>query len=169
MPDPPAQVVEENKEHNEENVVSRAVAFPEEPPIHEKVSGGPRIKGPDMKRELTKDEKDLAAAGYDHLEEAKSEKGPQKAELKNVDIVEHHLSLDELQSTLNVSFNAKEPSSSHGLTKEEAAARLARDGPNQLTPPKKKSALRRVCSWFFQTVVSFPNESFFSVSTSIVL
>jgi sodium/potassium-transporting ATPase subunit alpha len=45
---------------------------------------------------------------------------------------------------MGTSINAGNPSASSGLTAEEAQARLARDGPNQLTPPKKKSALRKV-------------------------
>jgi sodium/potassium-transporting ATPase subunit alpha len=48
----------------------------------------------------------------------------------NQDITEHQLSPSELASLLNVDL-------SRGLTESEAEARLLRDGPNALTPPKR--------------------------------
>ncbi|KIM87383.1 hypothetical protein PILCRDRAFT_772356 [Piloderma croceum F 1598] len=96
-----------------------------------------------MKRELTQEDRKLAAAGYEHLEEQKAKKGQTKAEIDNVDIQEHHLSFEELKQAHNASFDTKDPAQSPGLTSEDAKARLARDGQNILTPPKKKSALRK--------------------------
>lgn len=131
---------------HEEEVTSRAVAFPdEENEIHEEKihHGHLRPKGVEMKREMTKEDKELAAAGYEHLEEAKI-KEHAKDDFGDVDIQDHRLSLPELAKTLDTQFDAKEPASSAGLSEEEAKARLTRDGPNVLTPPKKKSALRKV-------------------------
>ncbi|KAF8968280.1 aminophospholipid-transporting P-type ATPase [Flammula alnicola] len=93
-----------------------------------------------MKRTLTQEEKDLAAAGYDHLhpKDEKDDKGT------NVDITEHELNFEGLVDSLKTNFDVKDPGQSHGLTADEAKARLARDGPNILTPPKQKSALRKV-------------------------
>jgi sodium/potassium-transporting ATPase subunit alpha len=132
----------------EEQVVSppRAVIFGDEEELIEKPTGGMRPKGVEMKRELTQEARELAAAGYEHLEE-KAKRGAQKdAKLEHVDITEHQLSFTELEKTLQTSFESQDAGSSPGLTSEEAKTRLARDGRNILTPPKKKSALRIVCS-----------------------
>lgn len=104
-----------------------------------------RPRGVEMKREITKEDKELAAAGYEHLEEhkGKSKKG-ESSDLDKVDIQEHRLAFPELAKALEASMDTKDPGSSYGLTSEDAKARLARDGPNVLTPPKKKSALRKV-------------------------
>lgn len=103
-----------------------------------------RPRGVEMKREMTKEDKELAAAGYEHLEEhkAKGKKG-ESSDFDNVDIQEHRLAFPELSRALDTNIDTKDPGSSYGLTNEEAKARLARDGPNVLTPPKKKSALRK--------------------------
>ncbi|KAJ6500696.1 aminophospholipid-transporting P-type ATPase [Mycena sanguinolenta] len=93
----------------------------------------------ELKHTLTHEDKELAAAGYDHLEEKKKS----AAEESNVDISEHHIPLVDLGETLKTSIDTKDPDGSHGLTAAEAAARLARDGPNILTPPKKRSPLRQ--------------------------
>lgn len=104
-----------------------------------------RPRGVEMKREMTKEDKELAAAGYEHLEEHKTKgKKGESSELDKVDIQEHRLPFSELGKTLDTSIDTKDPGSSYGLTTEEAKARLTRDGPNILTPPKKKSALRKV-------------------------
>lgn len=140
----------------------RAVAFPEDSNIREeKLGAATRPKGVEMKRTLTQEEKDLAAAGYDHLQhpnEAKEEK------LTNVDIHEHQLSFDALGDELKTDFNLKDPGHSFGLTADEAKARLLRDGPNILTPPKKKSAFMKVRSsstqyayLMFKNILSFWN------------
>ncbi|KAF9533592.1 aminophospholipid-transporting P-type ATPase [Crepidotus variabilis] len=114
--------------------VSRAVAFPED--IEEK----PRPKGVEMKRTMTQEEKDLAAAGYEHLNPNSKNR---KAEEANVDIHEHKLPLGAMGDALKTSFNHKDPGSSSGLTADEARKRLQENGPNVLTPPKKKSAIRK--------------------------
>ena len=105
-----------------------------------------RPRGVEMKREMTKEDKELANAGYEHLEEEKKGKDGKTSSSKfeNVDIHEHQLSLKELGPALGTDFEYKDPGNSHGLTAEEAKVRLARDGHNVLTPPKKKSALRKV-------------------------
>lgn len=119
------------------DVVNRAVAFPDD--IREEKL---RPKGAELKRTLTQDEKDLSAAGYEHLDaDAK-----QKLEEHNLDIQEHKLPLEALSDTLKTNYNSKEPGHSLGLTAAEARTRLEQDGPNVLTPPKKKSALRKVTS-----------------------
>lgn len=130
--------------HAEELLANaRTVAFPNEQDdiYEEKIHHGHmRPKGVEMKREMTKEDMELAAAGYEHLQEHKGKKD----ELDGVDVNEHHLSFDELGKALDSSIDTKDPGASHGLTSEEAKQRLARNGPNILTPPKKKSALRKV-------------------------
>ncbi|KAF8188333.1 aminophospholipid-transporting P-type ATPase [Pholiota molesta] len=93
-----------------------------------------------MKRTLTQEEKDLAAAGYDHLKP--KDEGDDKVAAA-ADITEHQLGFDALGDELKTHFDTKEPDHSHGLTSDEAKLRLQRDGANVLTPPKKKSALRK--------------------------
>lgn len=135
---------------------TRMVAFDpqDQDGIHEEKThhGHLRPRGVEMKREMTKEDKELAAAGYEHLEEgkAKGKKGDSSG-LDNVDITEHALGFSELSKVLDANIDTKDPGVSYGLTSEEAKARLARDGPNILTPPKKKSALRKVCFIFFMT------------------
>jgi sodium/potassium-transporting ATPase subunit alpha len=136
-----------SKEFKIEEVTSpRAVAFPDEHgDVHdERLTGGMRPKGIEMKRELTKEDRELAAAGYEHLEEGKTKKGAQKEALTHMDIQDHRLPFAELRTTLQTSFDTKDAAKSRGLTSQEAAARLARDGQNVLTPPKKRSALLKV-------------------------
>lgn len=100
----------------------------------------------ELRHEPTQEDKELSRANYDHLEKQKSP-GSEKDDqdhVSQVDIIEHRLSATQLVETLSTNFDAKVPGSSHGLTAEDAAARLTRDGPNVLTPPKKKSALQKV-------------------------
>lgn len=121
----------------------RAVVFPEAEIREEKIAAAAlRPKGVEMKRTLTQEEKDLAAAGYDHLK-PKDEGGANVA--ATADITEHHLDFEALGDELKTHFDTKEPDHSHGLTSDEAKLRLQRDGANVLTPPKKKSAFRKVC------------------------
>jgi sodium/potassium-transporting ATPase subunit alpha len=149
------QPTEPATSNNEENLAIRAVAFPDDNEIHEdKRVGGLRPKGPEMKREMTQEDRELAAAGYEHIEEQKAKKGQAKSELDTVDIQEHHLSFEELRNAHHTSFDTKDPAQSPGLTSEDAKARLARDGQNILTPPKKKSALRKVRSVTLVLLVS---------------
>ncbi|KAJ7642253.1 aminophospholipid-transporting P-type ATPase [Roridomyces roridus] len=112
---------------------SRAVAFHDEQEIEEKT----RPKGVELKHTLTQDDKELAAAGYGHLEEKKA------TEQTSVDIVEHKIPLSSLGDTLHTSIDTKDAGASHGLSADEAAERLKRDGPNVLTPPKKRSPFRQ--------------------------
>ncbi|KAJ2464043.1 hypothetical protein GGI02_005090, partial [Coemansia sp. RSA 2322] len=89
--------------------------------------------------------------------EVSSEKTAVKSEAeagkKNVDITEHLLSLDEVCERFNVQANADRPQDSFGLSASQAADLLATNGPNTLTPPKKKSSLRK----FFICVTSLFN------------
>lgn len=134
---------EKTLEPTEDTTASRAIAFPDENVVEEKPKGALRPKGVEMKRNLTKDDKELAAAGYEHLEEQKVSKDKQ-ADLSQVDIQEHMLNMADLEKELDTSFDQKQPSASVGLLPADAKTRLERDGPNVLTPPKKKSALRKV-------------------------
>jgi Cation transporter/ATPase, N-terminus. len=97
-----------------------------------------------MKKTMTQEDRDLAAAGYEHLEEQKAKKGAGAAEFDNVDIEEHHLPISGYTEALQTSIDTKDAANSSGLTSEEAKARLERFGQNVLTPPPKKSALRKV-------------------------
>jgi hypothetical protein len=128
----------------EENAPHRAIAFPDDDLIQEErhapALASTRPKGVEMKRELTKEDKELAAAGYHDIEEKKKKDGK---DFDNVDITEHKLEFAPLAEALKTSFDPKTPGASHGLTDAEAKARLAKDGRNILTPPKKKSALRK--------------------------
>ena len=145
---------------DEEAQTTRAVVFPDEDgEIHEeKLHHHLRPKGVEMKREMTKEDKELAAAGYEHLDEHKHKgKDGGKSDFGDVDIHEHQLGFVELGTTLETNFDAKDPAHSHGLTGSEAKARLARDGLNVLTPPKKKSALRKVqcLSFVIESEITF--------------
>ncbi|KZV90337.1 aminophospholipid-transporting P-type ATPase [Exidia glandulosa HHB12029] len=92
-----------------------------------------------MRRELTKEDRELAEAGYSHLDAPGA-----KVESKDKsDITEHMLDLDALSSVLDTAFDAKSPNQSHGLTAAQAKERLERYGRNVLTPPKKKSAIMK--------------------------
>ncbi|KAF7359150.1 Cation-ATPase-N domain-containing protein [Mycena sanguinolenta] len=130
--DPKSELPPAMPDMEEDTVAARAVAFHDDQEIEEK----PRPKGVELKHTLTQEDKELAAAGYDHLEEKKKS----AAEESNVDISEHRIPLIDLGESLKTSINTKDPGSSHGLTAAEAASRLARDGPNILTPPKKAVA-----------------------------
>ena len=125
-------------QHDEIHSAPRAVVLPEDTIREEKV-----VRGVEMThRSITKEDKELAAAGYVHLGTPKDQKTEKEA---HVDIHEHNLSFDGLRDELKTNFDLKDPGHSFGLTSDEAKDRLARDGPNMLTPPKKKSALRKVC------------------------
>ena len=158
----PHETVEKEKDELAA-VATRAVAFgPSDraEDVEEKAphahAHAPRPKGVEMKREMTKEDKELADAGYEHLRQEKAQAhkgaGEGEGEPDGVDIQEHRLAFEELQGALDTAFDPKEPAVSPGLSAEEAKARLARDGQNVLTPPKKKSALRKVrsgpFSWF---------------------
>jgi sodium/potassium-transporting ATPase subunit alpha len=129
-----------NLDKDIEAVPVRAVAFPEDErhPRDEKL----RPAGVEMRRHMTEEDARLAAAGYEHITNEKS--GPENVKFGEVDITEHTLPIHEIEGLLQTSFNWTDPAQSHGLTAAEAEARLKRDGPNALTPPKKKSALQKV-------------------------
>jgi len=128
--------------HDEENPASRVVAFPDD--IHDEKHTA-RPKGVEMKRSITQEDRELAAAGYEHLDgKQKDQKHLPASSLENEDIHEHKLDFVGVTDAFKTSFDAKDPGRSFGLASEEAKARLAKDGPNILTPPKKKSALRKV-------------------------
>jgi Cation transporter/ATPase, N-terminus len=55
------------------------------------------------------------------------------------DVDEHALSVKELASRYGVSIDAENPEGSQGLTAIEAAARVAKEGLNCLTPPKSEN------------------------------
>lgn len=130
----------------------RSVAFPpDETPHDEKPA--PRVRGPEMRRELTIEDKELSQAIYDQLADQKQttkgdtgakDKSKDADELDKVDIFEHKLNFFDLAAELKTDFNGKDAGKSAGLSDAEAKARLERDGPNILTPPKKKSAWRKV-------------------------
>jgi sodium/potassium-transporting ATPase subunit alpha len=118
----------------------RTVAFPEDEPHRDEKH---RPVGVEMKRQMTEEDARLAAAGYEHL--TKEKPGPGETKFGDVDITEHSLPIHEIEALLHTSFNWNDPAQSSGLSTAEAEARLKRDGPNALTPPKKKSALQKVC------------------------
>lgn len=130
------------------DIPTARVAFPDDHvDIHEEKLQHVHIRprGPEMKREMTKEEKELAAAGYGHLEERKAKGNKEEtSELDSVGIEEHRLRLDQLGDALETAIDTKDPGASYGLTTEQAKDRLARFGANILTPPKKKSALQVV-------------------------
>ena len=130
-----------NIDRDIEAVPVRTVAFPDDErhPRDEKQ----RPLGVEMRREMTAEDARLAAAGYEHLTKEKT--GPEAVKFGDVDITEHSLPIHEIELLLLTSFNWTDPAQSSGLTTAESEARLKRDGPNALTPPKKKSALQKVC------------------------
>ncbi|CAH7688077.1 hypothetical protein PPACK8108_LOCUS22980 [Phakopsora pachyrhizi] len=103
-----------------------------------------------LRRELTQDEKELANAGYEELEAKKKAK---ELESQSADIIEHRSNVTQVAKSLGSSIDLAKPSISQGLLPDEAQLRLTRDGPNQLTPPKKKSALRK----YFDSLLSLFN------------
>jgi sodium/potassium-transporting ATPase subunit alpha len=124
-----------------EDIVERSVAFPGDDGHHRDDKSRPT--GVEMRRQMTQEEIILAAAGYEHLTKEKTT--DESTKFGDVDITEHSRPIQEIEGILGTSFNWTDPAQSSGLTAAEAEERLQRDGPNALTPPKKKSALRKVC------------------------
>jgi sodium/potassium-transporting ATPase subunit alpha len=124
-----------------EDIVERSVAFPGEDGHHRDDKSRP--SGVEMRRQMTQEEITLAAAGYEHLTKEKTT--DENTKFGDVDITEHSRPIQEIEGILGASFNWADPAQSSGLSAAEAEERLKRDGPNALTPPKKKSALRKVC------------------------
>ncbi|KAI0263789.1 aminophospholipid-transporting P-type ATPase [Gloeopeniophorella convolvens] len=133
-----------------EVVTTRAVAFPAGDEDHDR-DEKLRPKGVEMKRQMTQEDIQLAAAGYEHLEKNKAD--AEDTKFGDVDITEHAVPVDELEDLFGTSFNWNDPAQSRGLSTAEAEARLKLDGPNSLTPPKKKSALRK----YFDCLVTMFN------------
>ena len=100
--------------------------------------------GSDQNRSTFVEKERFGEAGYEHLEAAKNRYGKATAQLANVDIQEHRLPFTKLTATFQTSINTKEPAQSSGLNSQEARVRLQQDGPNILTPPKKKHTFRKV-------------------------
>ncbi|KAJ2713826.1 hypothetical protein H4R19_002056 [Coemansia spiralis] len=73
------------------------------------------------------------------LDDAKHDNAPGK----NIDITEHLLTAEEVCDKYSVQINETRPQDSFGLGADQAARLLAANGPNALTPPKKKSPLIR--------------------------
>ncbi|TPX60133.1 hypothetical protein PhCBS80983_g01998 [Powellomyces hirtus] len=69
---------------------------------------------------------------------AKKELPADDKKADTVDIIEHLLSIDEIQKKYSVLVNPEKPASSPGLSTAEAQKRLAEQGLNQLSPPKKR-------------------------------
>ena len=130
-----------NLDKDIEAVPVRTVAFPDDE--HHPRDEKQRPAGVEMRRQMTQEDARLAAAGYEHLTKEKT--GPEDTKFGDVDITEHSLPIHEVEGLLRTSFNWSDPAQSSGLTVAEAEARLKLDGPNALTPPKKKSALQKVC------------------------
>ena len=54
------------------------------------------------------------------------------------DVTEHKLSLSALKTALNTNIDTENPAMSHGLSSRAAREILAKDGPNRLSPPRRK-------------------------------
>jgi sodium/potassium-transporting ATPase subunit alpha len=135
----------------------RTVAFPDVDPRTDREEKQPR--GVELRQHMTLEEIQLAEAGYDHLQQEKTKASKEGALDKDVDIREHKVPLSDLAAEFKTSFEVKSPSGSYGLTADEAAARLKADGPNMLTPPKKKSALRKVCRVMYGSLCQFAKSA----------
>ncbi|KAJ3280654.1 hypothetical protein HDU79_011482, partial [Rhizoclosmatium sp. JEL0117] len=66
-----------------------------------------------------------------------------KKDGKSVSVTEHLLSIQDVASKYSVDVNEGKPQDSQGLTAAEAAKRLLENGPNMLTPPKKRHWILR--------------------------
>ncbi|KAI9099834.1 hypothetical protein DFS34DRAFT_648779 [Phlyctochytrium arcticum] len=99
-----------------------SVAFAEPPK--------PQAQVPDSKPAPTYKVED-ASQKKDHAADEK------KAE-KSLDISEHMLTIEQVEKKYNVKVSIDKPSQSPGLSSEDAARRLVEQGPNQLSPPKRR-------------------------------
>ena len=72
---------------------TRVVAFPEDNQIREEKVIGLRPKGAEMNRTLTQEEKDLSAAGYEHLHPSSNVDKLKDEKETNIDITEHQFGL----------------------------------------------------------------------------
>ncbi|KAI8614826.1 hypothetical protein BC830DRAFT_1169101 [Chytriomyces sp. MP71] len=62
---------------------------------------------------------------------------------KSLNLTEHMLSIEEVAAKYSVAINEAKPADSQGLSAAEAAKRLAENGPNALSPPKKRHPFLR--------------------------
>ena len=106
---PPAAVLPDEKDEDG-FATARTVAFPGQSEVYEEKihHGHLRPRGVEMKRELTKEDRELAAAGYEHLEEQKA-KEKEDEDMDKVDITEHGLSFAELPKAFDTSIDTKNP------------------------------------------------------------
>ncbi|EFC48712.1 predicted protein [Naegleria gruberi] len=79
---------------------------------------------------------------------AKEVKFIKKSKKKAIDISEHELSVERVCETYGTSFNQDKPEKSTGLTQQVASERLKVNGPNQLTPPKKRPFIFKIIEQF---------------------
>ncbi|KAJ3298821.1 hypothetical protein HDU79_005193, partial [Rhizoclosmatium sp. JEL0117] len=85
-----------------------------------------------------------AAASTSTVNTAVNAPAPKKdGKEKALSVTEHLLSIAEVAAKYSVSVNEAKPQDSQGLTAAEAAKRLAENGPNMLTPPKKRHWILR--------------------------
>jgi magnesium-transporting ATPase (P-type) len=119
------------------------IQLPEDAITHEARTPGHMgmSSGLEMRREMTIEDKTLAEALHEPLVEAKASQAKDK--LSDVDLTEHSLSFASLPVELDTHIDTKDAGLSSGLSKAEAAARLIRNGPNRLTPPKRRSAFMK--------------------------
>ncbi|KAI9358903.1 hypothetical protein DFJ73DRAFT_135213 [Zopfochytrium polystomum] len=82
--------------------------------------------------------KSVAAPAATHSEKEKGKGDAKKEEAAKLNVTEHLLSLEEIQAKFETSFNTQKPAESAGLSAAVAAKRLQENGPNSLTPPKKR-------------------------------
>jgi hypothetical protein len=135
------QDLEKGEHISEPTARAPRIQLPEDANEHEHAARVPT--GLELRRERTMEDKALAEALHEPLAEAQAAKKAADDKLGNVDLSEHTLAFPALAAALEADMDTKDPAASTGLSDAEAAARLARDGPNQLTPPKKKSALQK--------------------------
>ncbi|KAJ1722050.1 hypothetical protein LPJ53_003489 [Coemansia erecta] len=77
------------------------------------------------------------------VETTVEDKGKTEEKTKSVDITEHLMSIDEMCAKYSVKVNPERPQDSPGLGEQQAADLLVHNGPNTLTPPKKKSGFHK--------------------------
>lgn len=68
--------------------------------------------------------------------------------------IEHRMSVAQAAKFLKTDVNAEEPTSSKGLPIKEAFERLKTQGPNQLSPPPKRSAILQFLKCLFSLLNS---------------
>ncbi|KAJ1799891.1 hypothetical protein LPJ59_001508 [Coemansia sp. RSA 2399] len=75
--------------------------------------------------------------------EVGSDAKEKESKTKNVDITEHMLSIEDVCTKFSITVNQDRPQESFGLSTKQAADLLIANGPNALTPPKKKSSFHK--------------------------